>query len=90
MALYMVSYDLHGLKKDYDKITKGLVNLGSVYRVLESQFLVSYAGNASQLRDYAATLVNSQDEIFVSLITSDWASMTESPEELLRFINANM
>lgn len=88
MAVYLVSYDLNSPVKDYSKVIPGIKQLGETYPVLKSQFLVSTNSTASDLMTSVRRLVDSNDDVFINRVTSDWAANMKNANVLKSWLDA--
>lgn len=89
MATYLVSYDLIGPTRDYDKIAKHLKSYGTWCRVLESVWLIVSDKTPVAIRDAAFAHMDANDRIIVvGTSPSDWASRvaTDHSDWLHKFL----
>ena len=74
MAVYLVTYDLKAPGKDYSKVFEYLKQFAYCKSML-SVWLVDTRMTAEQIRDGLWQLVDSNDELFVTRLALDWASL---------------
>lgn len=79
MALYLVSYDLHG-QRVYGPLIEALDDLKAV-RAMDSVWLLTYSGSAAHLRDSLQEYVDHDDSLAVVELKpgSDWATLRTNP-----------
>ncbi|MFE2773845.1 hypothetical protein [Microbacterium resistens] len=65
MANYLVSYDLVGPKRDYDKITKHMLTYTPRMKPLESVWIVGSNKTAGEVRDDVKKHVDPNDMVLV-------------------------
>lgn len=65
MSSYIVTYDLHGPSRDYDKLFSYIRGLSFAKRLLESVWLVESDLSAPNLRDALVRHVDSNDSVLV-------------------------
>jgi len=72
MAVFVVAYDLNAIGQNYTCITAKLGGLPHCH-AQGSVWFVEYAGTAGELRAYLAPCLDSNDKLFVDLVSNTWA-----------------
>ena len=74
MAVYIVTYDLKKPGKDYDELIKAIKAYGSYCHCQGSVWFIDFSWTAAQIRDDLKKHIDSNDELFVGRLSSQWAS----------------
>ena len=87
MANYLITYDLIG-KKDYDKLFEAIKSMANGYtRPLKSVWIIGHDGSASDIVNELTKYMDSDDKLFVTLVTKDtsWTkTLAESSRNWLK------
>lgn len=71
MATFILTYDLVGTPKNYELLWAELKRL-KAHRSLESFWLLKAANTAKEVRDHFAKLIDSNDRLWVSELTTQY------------------
>jgi hypothetical protein len=83
----LVSYDLNGPEKDYDKLLTKLKGYGTRWHHLDSFWLIKTDSTAEQVRDLLKPLIDENDELLVIDVTgraAAWTGITDRGSKWLR------
>lgn len=92
MKTYLISYDL-GIPEssaDYEKIIEYIKSLGTWARPLKSQWFVVSGKSASTITDDLMALTDSNDEILVIDVTSDYWVTARISDEVTNWMKENI
>lgn len=62
---YIINYDLKN-QRDYDSLYKAIKSYGAYAKILESCWAIVSSGSATEVRDYLAKHMDSDDGLFVA------------------------
>jgi hypothetical protein len=68
---YQISYDLNK-EKNYDKLYERIKSYGEYRNILRSTWLVSTSESAQQIHEKLRPLIDSDDRLFISEVTSNF------------------
>lgn len=72
--VYLITYDLHKVGRDYRPVDELLTRAGAIHP-MGSVWLIDTNSSSGQLRDALKVVVDGNDEVFVTrLAPQDWAS----------------
>lgn len=74
MAIYLVSYDLIGPNRDYERVTKHMRTYGTRAKPLESVWLVKSDLSAGDVRDEVMAHVDANDKVLVVELAAGWGT----------------
>ncbi len=74
MATYLISYDLVGPNRDYDKLIAHLRTYRVRTRPLESVWMIQTSKSAGEVRDGIERHVDSNDKILVVTVARGWGT----------------
>lgn len=86
---YLVSYDLIGPNRDYDKIIGKIKTYSSWARVLESVWVIKTDKTATQLRDDLFSAMDGNDKLFVAQLSGS-AAWYNLPEDVTSWLKNNL
>ncbi|MGG4039935.1 hypothetical protein [Heyndrickxia ginsengihumi] len=75
MSVYLITYDLNAPGKDYGKLYEEIKSLGAWAHYMESVWFVDTDLDPNSIRDKLKEIIDSNDSLFVSKVTSysGWA-----------------
>lgn len=79
MKSYLVSYDLIGPNRDYEKVADVLRTYGYRSRPLESVWLIKTSKTAVEVRNHIKTALDSNDKLLVTKLTGEaaWKNLSD-------------
>lgn len=76
--VYLITYDLNNPGQNYDSLYKTIKSLGSWAHALDSTWFVDTNYSAAQIREKLQTHMDSNDLVFVSLVTEYSAYLNDN------------
>ena len=83
---YIISYDLHSPGQNYEKLLKNIKSYSVWARLGGSAYIIETDQDHIQIRDYLYTVLDSNDKLFVGLISAPaaWQNLPKDVSDWLR------
>lgn len=77
MPVYSITYDLKAPGRNYDFLYEEIMALGDWAHYLESAWFVDTSLSAYAIQDILVSVIDKNDSLFISLISSDFSGWLE-------------
>lgn len=79
--VYVVAYDLRKPDRNYEDLIKELKSFGTWWHQTGSVWIIVTSKTTVEVRDYLKQFIDSNDKLFVSQISKNWAATGFSEQE---------
>lgn len=73
MGVYMVTYDLNKVGKNYDGLIEAIKAYGSYCKPQKSAWFIDTKDTAAQIRDNLSKQIDKDDDLFIGELRKHWA-----------------
>lgn len=79
--VYFVAYDLRKPDRNYEDLIKELKSFGTWWHQTGSVWIIVTSKTTVEVRDYLKQFIDTNDKLFVSRISNNWAATGFSEQE---------